>query len=41
MSEFFEKEVYVLFEHIAENDNEFKELVDDYMRQLSINYYET
>ena len=36
MTEFFEKEVYVLFEHIAANDSEFKELVNDYMQHTSM-----
>ena len=36
MTEFFEKEVYVLFEHIAATDNEFKELADDYMQHTNL-----
>ena len=36
MSEFFEKEVYVLFERIAETDGEFKELVTDYMAKTDL-----
>ena len=36
MGEFFEKEVYVLFQHIAESDGELKEMVDDYMLKTNL-----